>query len=133
MKGSILYVFALFVLGCSSNKSVQNQEVIYFGKKACLGKCPVLDVFIYNDGLVIYNGIKNVEKKGKHTFKISKKTLEEIKKEVAKVDFNSAYNKDLKRDLPKTILKVNDKKAVFQNKKEIEGIEKIINNIILKN
>ncbi len=133
MKSSVLYIFFLFVIGCSSNKNIENKEVIYYGKTACLGKCPVLDIFIYKEGIVIYNGIKNVEKKGKHRFKISKKTFQEIKNEVAKIDFNTVYTEDLKRDLPKTIIKINGKKAVFQNPKKIKRVEELFNKLILKN
>ena len=53
------------MISCSSQKPIQKNELIYYGKTACLGKCPVFDLYIYEDGKVVYQGFKNVEKKGK--------------------------------------------------------------------
>ncbi len=59
------------IIGCSSSKHVKEDALLYYGKTQCLGKCPVFDMYIFNDGKVLYEGLKNVTLKGKHQFKIS--------------------------------------------------------------
>lgn len=130
MKNSILYILFMVIIGCSSTKEIQSKEVVYYGKTACLGKCSVLDVFIYDDGTVLYNGIKNVAKKGKLTFKISETELKELKDEIMKIDFTIDSNQKFKRDLPKTILKFNGKKKMFQNLKKIEKFERLLKRLL---
>ena len=117
------------VVGCSSKKGLQNKELIYYGKTSCLGKCPVFDLYVYDDGKVTYNGIKNVEKKGIHAFKISKSELKKIQNEVIKLDTKD--NSKLVRDVPTTIIKFSGKKIVIQNSRKIKGLDRLIKEIIL--
>ena len=128
MKYTMLTMLFLMMIGCSSQKEMQDNELIYYGKTACLGKCPVFDLYIYK---VVYRGIKNVEKKGKFTATISKVKLEEIKKEILKLDLNDNTNTKSVRDLPNTIIKVSERKLKFQNLTKIEGLDKLLKNIIL--
>ena len=131
MKYTMLTMLFLMMIGCSSQKEMQDNELLYYGKTACLGKCPVFDLYIYKDGKVVYRGIKNVEKKGKFTATISKVKLEEIKKEILKLDLNDNTNTKSVRDLPNTVIKVSDRKLKFQNLTKIEGLDKLLKNIIL--
>lgn len=129
MKNLILYILLLIIVSCSSKKELQNKEVIYYGKTACLGKCPVFDFYVFSDGKVIYEGIKNVDKKGKHNFKISKNKLEEIQNEVMKL--NSESNTKSVRDIPNTIIKFSGKRIVVQNLQKIKKLDILIQEIIL--
>lgn len=129
MKNLILYMLLLIIVSCSSKKEVQNKEVIYYGKTACLGKCPVFDFYAFSDGKVIYEGIKNVDKKGKYTFKIPKNKLEEIQKEIMRLS-SEGISKSV-RDIPNTIIKFSGKRIVVQNLQKLKKLDVLIQEVIL--
>lgn len=129
MKYSIIYIFILLMISCSSNKEIQSKEVVYYGKSACLGKCPVFDFYAYSNGKIIYKGIKNVAKKGTHTFTISKDKLEKIQNEVMKLQHHN--NSKPVRDFPNTIIKISGKKIAIQNSINTKSLDKLIQEIIL--
>ena len=124
-------LFLILLTSCSSQKNINKEALVYFGKTACLGKCPVYDIYVYNDGTVDYNGLKNVHKKGNFKTKISAKKLEEIKSEIKKIDFSTVDKKV--RDLPNTIIKFNGEKLIVKNRKKIEGLEKLLKEIVYNN
>ena len=128
MKYTMLTFLFLMMISCSSQKPIQKNELIYYGKTACLGKCPVFDLYIYEDGKVVYLGFKNVEKKGKFITTISKDKVEEIKNEVLKLDVSS--NTKTIRDLPNTIIKISERTIKIQNLNKVEHLDKILKNII---
>lgn len=121
----------ILLTSCSSQKNLKKDALVYFGKTACLGKCPVYDVYVYNDGTVSYNGLKNVQKKGSFQAKISSKKLDEIKSEIKKIDFSIVDKKV--RDLPNTIIKFNGEKLIVKDRKKVEGLEKLLQEIVYNN
>lgn len=109
---------------CSSSKELQKDPFLYFGKTACLGKCPVYDLYVFEDGKVEYNGIKNVAKKGKHSFQLSAEEIKSLKTQLTNI--NTLEVEKLKRDIPNTILRFNGKSLRIQNTKQIKGVENIL-------
>lgn len=128
MKNSILYVFILMIVGCSSNKEMQKKPILYYGKTACLGKCPVFDLYIFDEGKALYNGIRNVDKKGKHYFVVSKIMLDKIQREIIKL--NTENSGKSTRDLPNTILKFLGKKLIVQDSRKIAVLDELVRQII---
>ena len=65
-------------MSCSTLQHDTSSPVIQLTKKRCMGKCPVYDLMIYENGLVTYNGIDHVAKKGLHQFNVSSKKMKEL-------------------------------------------------------
>lgn len=128
MKHSLFYIVFLTIVSCSLSKNIKENAVLYYGKTPCLGECPVFDMYIYNDGKVIYKGFQNVVLKGEHKFSISKNHINEIKKELKSIDFKIKTN--IVRDLPNIILKYNGEKLTINNKEEIKDLVKLLEKII---
>ena len=128
MKHSLFYIVFLTIVSCSLSKNIKENALLYYGKTPCLGECPVFDMYIYNDGKVIYNGFQNVVLKGEHKFSISKNHINEIKKELKNIDFKIKTN--IVRDLPNIILKYNGEKLTVNNKEEIKDLVKLLEKII---
>ena len=78
MKNIWIVGLLVFTMSCSSLHHDTSSPVIQLTKKRCMGKCPVYDLMIYQNGLVNYNGIDHVEKKGLHQFNLSAKKIEEL-------------------------------------------------------
>lgn len=128
MKQSLLYIFIFTILSCSLPKNIKENALLYYGKTPCMGSCPVFDMYIYNDGKVVYKGFQNVTLKGEHKFSISKKHVEEIKKELKEIDFDIKV--ETVRDLPNLILKYNGKKLTVKNQEKIKNLVKLLEKII---
>ena len=128
MKHSLFYIVFLTIVSCSLSKNIKENALLSYGKTPCLGECPVFDMYIYNDGKVIYNGFQNVVLKGEHKFSISKNHINEIKKELKNIDFKIKTN--IVRDLPNIILKYNGEKLTVNNKEEIKDLVKLLEKII---
>lgn len=107
-------------MSCSTSKNIKEDALLYYGKTQCLGKCPVFDMYVFEDGKVIYEGLKNVELKGKHEFKLSLSEIKQIKQELETIAFSS--EEKIKRDLPNTVLKLKGNKLVTQNKERIKNL-----------
>ncbi|MEQ6123093.1 DUF6438 domain-containing protein [Pseudotenacibaculum sp. MALMAid0570] len=123
-----LFVFALILnVSCNSAKQNSSEPYIQLTKKRCFGKCPVYDLFIYRDGLVKYNGIDHVSKKGRHQFKISKDKLVEIESLLLNSGLESLKDPEKRtRDLPVTHLSFQHKTVLFQGNDMPEKIKKVI-------
>ena len=130
MKNIFLITILNFTLitACNSTKLNYQDAYIQLTKKRCLGKCPVYDLFIYKNGKVVYNGIDNVEKEGKHEFNLSNQELKNLERMFADSEYKSLKDpvKSNIRDLPITLLKFKDKKIEFQGQKIPKKIKTII-------
>ena len=122
----------VILTSCTSNKNIQaidtDKAIISLSKGKCLGNCPVYDLWIFNDGRVVYNGLENVDKKGMHETSISLEKLSQIEALI-----NNSTAKEIggssRRDLPITILKFNNRKTVYLESK-ISGNLLKVNNIM---
>ncbi len=90
------------------------EEILYYGKTACYGECPVFFLKIFSDGTVIYNGIQNVEKKGIIRTTMRKERLSNLVAQIATPHFfrmaqNYPTSGRRVQELPNTILQINNK------------------------
>lgn len=132
MKHISLIIMILISQSCSLNKKnssvIEEKVVVTYSKGRCLGNCPVYDIYIYNNGKVVYNGLENVNKKGVHESTISLDTLKQI--ELLMKNFKpEEIGNTSGRDMPFTILKINDNKVVYRSSRSSGNLLKI-NNLI---
>ena len=115
MKNISLIIIVILSVSCSSTKYDASSPVIQLTKNRCMGKCPVYDLMIYQNGLVTYNGIDHVKKKGLHQFSISTQKLEELNKLFEDSRFKELESPKKKgRDLAVTQLTYQNKMVSFQ-------------------
>lgn len=140
MRLSYFLILTTLFLSCSSNRNntSNNQVLISYESGSCYGKCEVFILRINYNKTIEYEGLKNVEKIGKYTTKISENDFNEIKKLISNVDLkniDSVYTSK-STDLHLRILNLNRKN---QNKKillfdnlplELKQIEKKVHKII---
>jgi hypothetical protein len=82
-----------------------------------MGKCPVYDLMIYKNGLVTYNGIDHVNRKGLHQFQIPSEKMEELSKLFDRSGFKEIESPEKRgRDIPITQLTYQDKTLSFQGR-----------------
>ncbi|MDE1206718.1 DUF6438 domain-containing protein [Tenacibaculum larymnensis] len=80
----------------------------------------IFDMYVFKDGTVLYEGIKNVPKLGVHEFSIKSGDVQEIKKELEKIDFTK--KEKLTRDFPNTVLKFKGKKLAIQKNDKVKKL-----------
>lgn len=102
-------------LSISKGKSVDNNSRVY-------------DLWIFENGRAIYNGIENVEEEGLHNLSVSLEDLYKIKKYISNYSTNE-IGQAKGRDNPLTILKFHGKKIVFQTER-ISGNLLELNNLL---
>jgi hypothetical protein len=123
-----LIVLIFLLTSCSLHKETQDKALLYYGKTACLGKCPVYDLHVFGNGKVIYYGVDNVKVKGWHISKVSKEVLQKIKEVLSTMKFKSDEKRT--RDIPNTIIVYKNKKISTQDRDQVLKIEKILKNLI---
>lgn len=70
------------------NKSPEYKEAaITLSRTACFGKCPVYNLKIHTDGLVIYEGQQDVKVVGTRTGQISPEKVKELIEEFYKINY----------------------------------------------
>lgn len=117
MKNVVLLSIFLVSVSCSTIQHDTSSPMIQLTKKRCMGKCPVYDLMIYKNGLVTYNGIDHVEKKGLHQFNLSSKKIEELTRLFEVSGFKGMESMQQKgRDLPVTQLTYEKKQLSFKGR-----------------
>ncbi|CAL2103126.1 conserved exported protein of unknown function [Tenacibaculum sp. 190130A14a] len=116
----IIFFFTVIFFSCSAHKDAKSNTLLYYGKTRCLGKCPVFDMYIYEDGTLFYEGFENVSVIGKKELKLSSKDLSFLKEELNKLSFT--VQNQQKRDLPNIILKYNGKKMITQDRNKLKTL-----------
>ncbi|SNR14260.1 DUF6438 domain-containing protein [Tenacibaculum jejuense] len=111
-------VIILLIVSCSTTKNF-SEDKIHYRKTACLGKCPVFDLYVYDNGKVIFNGVNNTKIKGEATYHISAQQVKLLKGELSKL--SSVVDSESKkgRDLPKTIVNFDNKTLAFKGNKNL--------------
>lgn len=108
--------------------------MVKFKKTPCYGKCPIYDVQMFNNGRVLYNGKKFVERVGTYEAKMSDADVKMVKQKFFDVEFLDMANEypiDGQKimDLPSTIIdfrvgdmikQVRDKHGAPEKLKEFE-------------
>ena len=96
MRGYLLIIFIIILSSCktTSNQISNNQKklIISLEKTACFGTCPILKIEIYNNGAVVYNGIKHVKRLGIHDFEIQPKEIQKILSKAKEIGFYNLEN-----------------------------------------
>ena len=96
--------------------------------KGLSDESPVFDLWIYKNGHILYNGIENVEKKGKIKSSIPFDILNRIEEIINDYDSNDIG--EIKgRDNPLNMMKFNGKKIVYQSNR-LQGNLLELNNLL---
>ncbi|WP_408040338.1 DUF6438 domain-containing protein [Tenacibaculum amylolyticum] len=125
------YVFMIsIIIGCATSKQTTT-PTIHYRKTACLGKCPVFDLYVYKDGNITYKGLNNVKIKGEQNFHITKQEVTYLEQEIAKLTINTS--KVLVRDLPKTKITYNGKTITIQQTKQVPKFNALVQKLGILN
>ncbi len=85
--------FILFYIKGAPFTSNAKEVVIKFERLPCFGSCPIYNLTIYGNGLVIYEGVDFVDVKGYRIKFLSKQVLENLLTEFEKANFYSLSDK----------------------------------------
>ena len=101
----------------------------------CYGKCPIYEIRVYENGIVLYNGKKFTEKEGCYYRRISKREVKGIQALFVSEgfsDLNNMYPSDIKSpsDLPSCIVRFYDnnniaKVVTDKGKDTPEGLKRL--------
>ena len=139
MRDYLLIIFIIILFSCktTSNQIFNDQKklIISLEKTACFGTCPILKIEIYNNGAIVYNGIKHVKKIGIYNLQIEKKEIQKILSKAKEIGFYSLENEYTERisDLQTTYIMINGKliKDYFGAPKKLKNLETLIEKKIL--
>jgi hypothetical protein len=112
MKKFIIMLIA-FLGSCTPSKAVLKTDTALFrySKSGCLGNCPVYDLYVFENGYVLYKGVKNTSKKKAHST-ITKEKIAILKSLLSSItveDYQSAKG----RDIPITSIVFNNKSVKY--------------------
>lgn len=68
-------------------KNPKGNLIISMERTPCYGRCPIYEIKIYDDGLLLYSGKKFVEKEGSAYRKLSTQDIENLKTAFTTADF----------------------------------------------
>ena len=123
----------LSVISCKTvdhkvSKATTADILLTYSKSACLGQCPVYDLKILEDGMLVYEGKDKVKQKGTVMTMLSAAELAELVTLLDKTEVEPAVFKRV-RDRPITVLEYNEKKYKFHSS-QLDGQLKRINSTI---
>ncbi|EZH71340.1 hypothetical protein ATO12_08095 [Aquimarina atlantica] len=125
----VMMILIMVSFSCQSTKNTtvntpQDEALVYYSKGSCMGKCPVYDVWIYEDGSVSYSGIHHVSVKGNIKTKLEEQEFRALKTMLNKDLYEDLAFKKV-RDKPITTLRFNGKEYRYYSSK-IDGALKEI-------
>ena len=98
MKKFIVILIA-FLASCTPSKAVLKTDtaLLRYSKSGCLGNCPVYDLYIFENGAVLYNGIKNTSKKKGHSTITMEKiaTLKSLLNAITVEEYQTVKGRDI--------------------------------------
>jgi len=108
-----LFVLGFVFTGCKSEKGATVRGVpadfsLYMKRTACMGRCPVYELYVDAQGQVKYQGYLNVEKEGRFEKELSPATLRKLVKAVEDAGYfemDKVYDQGI-ADLPGVEMKV---------------------------
>ena len=88
---------ALLLSGCSDSVPpweqapwpVEGYEVVYLGRSACYGECPVYEVEVFGDGRVRYTGDAFVKTTGVRETRIDRRAVDQMAKAIQASRFDT--------------------------------------------
>jgi len=125
----IYLTITILISGCAT-KNTQEMifEVSYIKSKGRSQNKPYYSLDIIGNSFN-YNGIANMSLLGKHTFKVSKNTLNTLKKAFKESDFNTFEESYIgnTRDLPLTYITYDNHETSYQHREAPEKLKKLAN------
>ena len=118
----------LVVSSCLESKKTEpietDKALIRYSRGKSPKHHPTFDLWIFDDGKVLYNGIENVSKVGIYRTNLRPKQLEQIE---GLLDITNKHEAEplSGRDLPLTLLKFKDKKLIFKDTKTKGNLLKV--------
>jgi hypothetical protein len=130
----------------AESKDMNSEEfaetiVISLSKTPCFGACPTFNFTVFANGMAYYEGLNNVEKKGKFKAELSKTAINQLLNEASSAGYfslNDTYDNPAVTDLPSTITYLNmegkEKKVLcrYQCDNRINKVNKMIEAMIQK-
>lgn len=129
----VIILMLLMITSCKTTEKKMTQHttadvLLTYSKSGCLGKCPVYDVKILKDGMLVYTGVDWVRQRGNVIIKLSSEELAELKGILDNTTEEPRLFKRV-RDRPVTVLRIREKKYEFHDS-QAEGQLKAINSKI---
>ncbi len=91
IRALVFLILVISLWSCKSTKvnSSNNNDIVFctLERTPCFGRCPVYSIKIYESGLLLYKGQRNVQDTFCHSRQISKSELTSLKSAFAEVDF----------------------------------------------
>ena len=97
----------LLFLSCKTTENMGKDDVVIeFEKTYCSGKCPVYKLKITSNGVVLLEGIENIENIGNFKSRLSKEQLEALIQDFESINFFSLSDsyRSFMLDLPTTFI-----------------------------
>jgi len=123
----IYLTITIFISGCATkNTQEMTFEASYIKSKGRSQNKPYYSLYIIGNSFN-YNGIANMSLLGEHTFKVSKTTLNTLKKTFKESDFNQFEKSYIgnTRDLPLTYITYGNHETSYQEKEAPEKLKKL--------
>lgn len=119
MKKFICMSLIILYGSCASQKEVRTDDLsLKLGliKTRCFGKCPVYEFRVYENGDMVYHGIKNVNKTGTFIVRLTKKEVLKLEEEFRDTGFVELQIPKQKviRDMPFVVLTFENKVIRYQ-------------------
>lgn len=145
MKYFPLILTFILIFSCKAKKTIVPPEatdtpalVVQLKKSPCYGECPIYLIQFYDNGQVLFNGIKYTDKIGKFNATLNSNELNQLNDQV-KLSFNDAlstkYLIPFISDLPSTTIKTTNQLVEYHYSKapkEIVTLEKHIIHLMKK-
>jgi len=140
----ILIFFSFSFFSCKTSNNVQRNTdkiIITFDKKSGRGINPTYSMKIYENGKIVYTGIKNTDKIGTFQKTFSKKEIKSLKQKFNNAgffNFNNEYTSKI-TDLPTTYISYSYKgkykkiRDYYGSPQKLKELEKTIENIVNEN
>ncbi|NLL28157.1 MAG: hypothetical protein GX259_05115 [Bacteroidales bacterium] len=137
----LIVVLISFFNSCKTSKDIANNKTDYvmfsLRKTECRGKCPVFFMEIFKSGIVVFEGVKNIDKIGKYEKTLSKKEIKNLQKSFDDFDFFSFENEYTGKitDLPSTYISYTNNgqtkqiRDYFGAPEKLKELEEILNEI----
>ncbi|NAS31076.1 hypothetical protein GTQ40_08855 [Flavobacteriaceae bacterium R38] len=119
MKKLICMSLIILYGSCASQKKVHTDDLnlkLGVTKTKCFGKCPVYEFRVYENGDMVYHGIKNVDKIGTYIVRLTKNEMSRLEEEFKATGFVELQIPKQKviRDMPFVVLTFENKVIRYQ-------------------
>ncbi len=132
MKTIIGIIVLTMITSCgTSQKTNTKTPIVKIERTPCLGQCPVYTLELYSNKTIAYNGVKNVNRKGKETLTLSSKAYNTLIQQLEALPFSeytTEYGRKI-RDITFIYVTYNGKKVRMTQGKGPEPLQQLISDI----